>query len=217
MGSFNLSFPLRYIILFFIIFTSSNLIFRPIIIFTSTEYQLTNALIIRSLPMLSPLFNQITFTLSLVSYLLLFRYTSFKIITSGILHDKVLELADRDPTEYIGWACGIGIERLAMVLFQIPDIRLFWSQDPRFIKQFSLNQITKFVSFSKYPSCFKDISFWVRILHFTLKSFRNFKTHRNFRNYFDIHDIDFIFRQISNSSRPLTFKSFNYKHLYTNI
>ena len=48
-----------------------------------------------------------------------------------------------------------------MILFGIPDIRLFWSTDPRFLSQFSENQITTFKPYSKYPSCFKDVSFWV--------------------------------------------------------
>jgi phenylalanyl-tRNA synthetase alpha chain len=36
----------------------------------------------------------------------------------------------------MGWAFGLGLERLAMPLFSIPDIRLFWSSDPRFTSQF---------------------------------------------------------------------------------
>ncbi len=46
------------------------------------------------------------------------------------------------------------------MLFDIPDIRLFWSQDPRFISQFKEGKIVKFKPFSKYPACYKDISFW---------------------------------------------------------
>ena len=73
-----------------------------------------------------------------------------------------------------GWAFGIGLERLAMILFQIPDIRLFWSDDVRFHEQFrsspssssspssgGLRNIPNFVPYSKYPPCTKDISFWI--------------------------------------------------------
>lgn len=50
-----------------------------------------------------------------------------------------------------------------MVLYEIPDIRLFWSKDPRFTKQFKQGDLTtRFKAFSKYPTCYKDIAFWVR-------------------------------------------------------
>lgn len=61
----------------------------------------------------------------------------------------------------MGWAFGLGLERLAMVLFSIPDIRLFWSTDPRFLDQFQDGRISSFQSFSKFPPCFKDVSFWL--------------------------------------------------------
>ena len=47
-----------------------------------------------------------------------------------------------------------------MVLFSIPDIRLFWSKDPRFRSQFSPGVISSFKEYSKYPSNWKDVSFW---------------------------------------------------------
>lgn len=67
----------------------------------------------------------------------------------------------------MGWAFGIGLDRIAMLLFQIPDIRLFWSTDERFLGQFAgvsdnLDLLRRFVPFSKYPACYKDVSFWLR-------------------------------------------------------
>ena len=63
----------------------------------------------------------------------------------------------------VGWAFGIGLERVAMLLFGITDIRLFWSQDRRFLEQFSSDKpIKQFVPFSKYPACYKDVAFWLR-------------------------------------------------------
>lgn len=62
----------------------------------------------------------------------------------------------------MGWAFGLGLERLAMILFSIPDIRLFWSTDPRFLDQFSESKgIVTFKPFSRYPPCVKDVSFWL--------------------------------------------------------
>ncbi|KAH7250469.1 phenylalanyl-tRNA synthetase alpha subunit, mitochondrial [Fusarium solani] len=66
----------------------------------------------------------------------------------------------------LGWAFGIGIDRIAMLLFKIPDIRLFWSKDNRFLSQFegvtdNLDTLKRFVPFSKYPPCPKDVSFWL--------------------------------------------------------
>lgn len=40
--------------------------------------------------------------------------------------------------ERIGWAFGLGLERLAMTLYDIPDIRLFWSMDTGFLNQFKV-------------------------------------------------------------------------------
>lgn len=63
---------------------------------------------------------------------------------------------------HVAWAFGMGLDRLAMVLFGVPDIRLFWSSDIRFLSQFSDNNLcSKFVPFSKYPMCYKDATFWL--------------------------------------------------------
>ncbi|KUI73972.1 Phenylalanine--tRNA ligase, mitochondrial [Cytospora mali] len=69
--------------------------------------------------------------------------------------------------QQLGWAFGIGLERIAMLLFNIPDIRLFWSKDQRFLGQFTgasdnLDLVKRFVPFSRHPECYKDVSFWLR-------------------------------------------------------
>ena len=55
----------------------------------------------------------------------------------------------------------MGVERLAMIMFNIPDIRLFWTEDERFHKQFASGEVIEFVPYSKYPESKRDISFWV--------------------------------------------------------
>ena len=60
---------------------------------------------------------------------------------------------------YNGWAFGFGLERLAIISMDLPDIRLLWSTDERVKKQLHLGQ--KFVEVSKYPPVVRDISFVV--------------------------------------------------------
>ncbi|KAJ2546668.1 phenylalanyl-tRNA synthetase alpha subunit, mitochondrial [Coemansia sp. RSA 1933] len=77
----------------------------------------------------------------------------------GVMKQGILDAAGM--TDRVGWAFGFGLERLAMLLFGIPDIRLFWSNDPRFAEQFLPGQINTFRAFSRHPACTKDISFWL--------------------------------------------------------
>ena len=60
---------------------------------------------------------------------------------------------------YNAWAFGFGLERLAMISTDLPDIRLLWSEDLRVKQQLHLG--TKFVEVSKYPPVIRDISFIV--------------------------------------------------------
>jgi phenylalanyl-tRNA synthetase alpha chain len=62
-------------------------------------------------------------------------------------------------TGYNGWAFGFGLERLAILGMQLPDIRLLWSDDERVKKQLRLGNV--FVQVSKYPPVVRDISFVV--------------------------------------------------------
>lgn len=77
----------------------------------------------------------------------------------GILERDIMKTAGTG--DRIAFAFGLGLERFAMKLFQIPDIRLFWSEDRRFLSQFEENENATFKAFSKYPPTYKDISFWV--------------------------------------------------------
>jgi phenylalanyl-tRNA synthetase alpha chain len=56
---------------------------------------------------------------------------------SGMVHPAVFEHVGYDPKKVRGFAFGMGIERLAMLKFGIPDIRLFFENDLRFLRQFS--------------------------------------------------------------------------------
>jgi len=82
-----------------------------------------------------------------------------EVLGCGVIHQEVMQNAHMGHKH--GWAFGLGLERLAMVLFDIPDIRLFWSEDVRFTSQFQDGKINKFVPYSKYPMCYKDVSFWL--------------------------------------------------------
>lgn len=54
----------------------------------------------------------------------------------GMVHPKVFENVGYDPEVWTGWAFGFGIERIAMIRYGINDIRLFYENDVRFLKQF---------------------------------------------------------------------------------
>ncbi|KAJ2898449.1 phenylalanyl-tRNA synthetase alpha subunit, mitochondrial, partial [Coemansia aciculifera] len=77
----------------------------------------------------------------------------------GVMKQEILDQAGMP--DRIGWAFGFGLERLAMLLFGVHDIRLFWSSDSRFTEQFSPGSINSFKPFSRHPSCAKDVSFWL--------------------------------------------------------
>jgi phenylalanyl-tRNA synthetase alpha chain len=59
-----------------------------------------------------------------------------EILGCGMVDPAVLENCGIDSTKYTGFAFGMGIERIAMVKYRIPDIRLFYENDVRFLEQF---------------------------------------------------------------------------------
>ncbi|XP_023301035.2 probable phenylalanine--tRNA ligase, mitochondrial [Lucilia cuprina] len=85
-----------------------------------------------------------------------------EVLGCGIMRHEILQQSGAQNS--IGYAFGLGLERLAMVLFDIPDIRLFWSNDSGFLSQFSekdLNKLAKYKPVSQYPQCKNDLSFWL--------------------------------------------------------
>ena len=59
-----------------------------------------------------------------------------EIMGCGMVDPNVLKNANIDSEKYTGYAFGMGIERIAMLLYQIPDIRMFYENDIRFLDQF---------------------------------------------------------------------------------
>ena len=81
-----------------------------------------------------------------------------EIVGAGLVHKQVLRNFRIDPEIYNGWAFGFGVDRLAMIKMNIPDIRVLWSNDERITGQFKdIN--SNFKEVSKYPETSRDISF----------------------------------------------------------
>jgi phenylalanyl-tRNA synthetase alpha chain len=65
------------------------------------------------------------------------KYTGWlEIMGCGMVDPNVLKNCGINPEEYNGFAFGMGIERIAMLLYQIGDIRMFYENDVRFLEQF---------------------------------------------------------------------------------
>lgn len=59
-----------------------------------------------------------------------------ELLGSGMVHPQVLRNMGIDPEKYSGFAFGLGVERIAMIKHNIPDVRYFWHPDTRFLEQF---------------------------------------------------------------------------------
>jgi phenylalanyl-tRNA synthetase alpha chain len=59
-----------------------------------------------------------------------------EILGCGMVHPNVLEAAGIDSEEYTGYAFGMGVERLAMLRYGVTDLRMFFENDLRFLRQF---------------------------------------------------------------------------------
>ena len=59
-----------------------------------------------------------------------------EILGCGMVHPRVLEMSGINPEEYSGFAFGVGLERIALLKYEIDDMRLLYENDARFLKQF---------------------------------------------------------------------------------
>lgn len=59
-----------------------------------------------------------------------------EILGCGMVHPNVLRMSGIDPEEYSGFAFGVGLERIALLKYEIDDMRLLYENDTRFLKQF---------------------------------------------------------------------------------
>ncbi|MBE6182712.1 phenylalanine--tRNA ligase subunit alpha [Heyndrickxia ginsengihumi] len=63
-----------------------------------------------------------------------------EVLGGGMVHPRVLKMAGFDPEIYTGFAFGIGAERIAMLKYGVDDIRHFYTNDIRFLQQFSVQE-----------------------------------------------------------------------------
>ncbi|XP_074599999.1 phenylalanyl-tRNA synthetase, mitochondrial [Brevipalpus obovatus] len=85
-----------------------------------------------------------------------------EVVGCGIVEEKIL--LDHNVSNKISWALGFGLERIAMVRYAIPDVRLFWTDDTNFFHQFTgigpMDQYT-FKEIPPFNPCINDMSFWL--------------------------------------------------------
>ncbi|HEX7037476.1 MAG TPA: phenylalanine--tRNA ligase subunit alpha [Pseudomonadales bacterium] len=60
-----------------------------------------------------------------------------EVMGCGVVHPNVLEMSGIDSETYSGFAFGMGVDRLAMLLYEVDDLRLFYENDLRFLRQFN--------------------------------------------------------------------------------
>lgn len=85
-----------------------------------------------------------------------------EVLGCGVVRDEILK--NSGIRDHVGFAAGFGLERFGMLKYEIPDIRLFWTDDSGFSHQFknkSPFDVIKFKPFSKCPQCINDLSFWL--------------------------------------------------------
>jgi phenylalanyl-tRNA synthetase alpha chain len=98
------------------------------------------------------------FTVNSLQLEILWNGEWLEVLGSGLVNPRVLVLLGLQPEEYNGWAFGFGLDRLAMIKMNIPDIRILWSDDERITRQF-VSIGSTYCEVSKYPPIARDLSF----------------------------------------------------------
>ncbi|GAA52951.1 phenylalanyl-tRNA synthetase alpha chain [Clonorchis sinensis] len=89
-----------------------------------------------------------------------------ELLGCGLMRQELLDRAG--ISNKVGYAFGLGLERWAMQLYNIPDIRLFWTEDTGFLHQFETDDIFAQLTYkpvSIFPQCVLDLSFWLSGAH----------------------------------------------------
>jgi len=82
-----------------------------------------------------------------------------EILECGLINDQILVNAGLDPSEYSGWALGMGLDRLVMTLKDIPDVRYLRSTNPKITAQ--MKDLEKYHEVSSQPAIQRDMSYSV--------------------------------------------------------
>ena len=88
-----------------------------------------------------------------------YQRRDLEILGAGLIRPEILAACGKGDRK--GWAFGMGLDRLAMILFNIPDIRLLWSTDVRFLGQFEGGNIVTFKPYPVVEAIECDVSFFI--------------------------------------------------------
>lgn len=125
-----------------------------------------------------------------------YEWKWLEVLGAWVVHPTVLEKLWLDPNKYNWRAFGFWLDRLVMALKKVPDIRIFWSEDPRITSQrWNLNP---YKEVSVYPPVLKDISFITSKIKFVEDKKEMEKSWKmELINEADLFDIAGIARDIS--------------------
>jgi len=130
-------------------------------------------------------FNKDYFPFTHPSFEIEVKYNNnwLEILGCGVMQSKILE--NNGINGKMGIACGMGLERLVMIMCYINDIRYLWSMHDKFLNQFNDGRLNKFQPYSELPNQTRDISFFISEQELEIDNNKNIKwIHEN--DFFEI-------------------------------